>query len=72
MTNHASTNPFAAQLAAAVNESGLTRAEIAVATGYSVSAICKFMGGHNTPPLRSRQPMLDAIVNAKAAKGVQP
>ncbi len=72
MTNHASTNPFAAQLAAAVNESGLTRAEIAVATGYSVSALCKFLHGHNTPPLRSRQPMLDAIANAKAAKGVQP
>ena len=72
MTNHASTNPFAAQLAAAVNESGLTRAEIAVATGYSVSAICKFMGGHNTPPQRSRQPMLDAIERARVAKDTQP
>jgi hypothetical protein len=68
-TNH---NPFAVLLSAAVNKSGLTRAEIAVATGYSVSAICKFMGGHNTPPQRSRQPMLDAIERAKATKDEQP
>jgi hypothetical protein len=72
MTNHASTNPFAVLLSAAVTSSGLSRAEIAVATGYSVSAICKFMGGHNTPPQRSRQPMLDAIERAKATKDAQP
>lgn len=66
------TNLFAAQLKAAVDASGLTRAEIAVATGYSVSAICKFAGGKATPPQRSRQPILDAIERARVAKDTQP
>lgn len=67
-----STNQFAAALTAAVNGSGLSRAEIAVATGYSVSALCKFLHGKTTPPMRARQPMLDAITKAVAAKEVQP
>lgn len=65
-TNH---NQFAAALTEAVNGSGLSRAEIAVATGYSVSALCKFLHGKTTPPQRARQPMLDAIAKAATAKG---
>lgn len=59
---------FAAALTAAIDQSNLSRAEIAVATGYSVSALSKFLGGHREPPARARQPMLDAIERAANTK----
>lgn len=73
-SNQASTVPviFTEQLKAAVNGSGLSRAEVAVATGYSVSALCKFMNRNAVPPMRARQPMLDAIEQARKAKEDQP
>lgn len=65
MSNYITPEEFRSALIQEIKTSGLSRAEIAVATGYSVASLSKFIGGHTVPPMRSRKPTLDAIERAK-------
>ena len=65
MSNYITPEEFRSALIHEIKTSGLSRAEIAVATGYSVASLSKFIGGHTVPPMRSRKPTLDAIERAK-------
>lgn len=61
-------NEFHPMLLTAIKDSGLTRQEVAAATGYSEVSIRFFEHGRNLPPQRMRVFFLDAIKHAGIEK----
>ena len=59
---------FAETLTKAAEKAGMTLTQVAVASGYSYSAIYKFATGATEPPDRTKPVILDAIKSGAPKK----